>query len=91
MTDEGTVGAPTCFLSFFFLSFRKDKYELTQIQGQPSFYNVEMKLRILNVSESDFGHWKCIAKNSHGETSGEIMLYGKVIQTKALYRHFTEV
>lgn len=51
------------------------KYELTQISGKPSFYNVQMKIRISNVSEDDFGLWRCLAKNSQGETSGEIKLY----------------
>ena len=35
-----------------------------------------MKIRISNVSEDDFGLWRCLAKNSQGETSGEIKLYG---------------
>ena len=35
-----------------------------------------MKIRISNVSEADFGLWRCLAKNSQGETSGEIKLYG---------------
>ena len=55
---------------------RAGKYELTQISGKPSFYNVQMKIRISNVSEDDFGLWRCLAKNSQGETSGEIKLYG---------------
>ena len=60
--------------------FREGKYELTQISGQPSFYNVQMKIRISNVSESDFGQWWCLAKNSQGETSGKIKLYGRNMQ-----------
>ncbi len=50
---------------------------MSQVVGKPSFYNVQMKIRILNVSSSDLGKWQCMAKNPHGETSGEISLYGK--------------
>ena len=32
---------------------------------------------IQNVTESDYGKYYCLAKNSQGETSGEIALYGK--------------
>ena len=60
----------------FICHYREGKYELTQISGKPSFYNVQMKIRISNVSEADFGLWRCLAKNSQGETSGEIKLYG---------------
>ena len=60
----------------FICHSREGKYELTQISGKPSFYNVQMKIRISNVSEADFGLWRCLAKNSQGETSGEIKLYG---------------
>ena len=35
-----------------------------------------MKLKIHNVSESDFGTYRCLAKNSQGETTGDIELYG---------------
>merc|ERR1719367_952563 len=34
-----------------------------------------MKLRIFNVSESDFGKYQCKAKNTQGETTGDIELY----------------
>ena len=62
---------------------REGKYELTQISGKPSFYNVQMKIRISNVSEADFGLWRCLAKNSQGETSGEIKLYGMTLCKKS--------
>jgi len=29
------------------------------------------------VTESDFGKYFCLAKNSQGETQGEIALYGE--------------
>ena len=36
-----------------------------------------MKLYIFNITNEDLGTYKCLAKNSQGETSGEIELYGK--------------
>ncbi|KAL1508978.1 hypothetical protein ABEB36_003789 [Hypothenemus hampei] len=38
-------------------------------------YKVYMKLTIRNVSKSDFGIYKCISRNSLGETDGSIKLY----------------
>lgn len=36
-----------------------------------------MKLTIVSVDISDFGMYKCVAKNSLGETDGSIKLYRK--------------
>jgi hypothetical protein len=57
---------------------REGKFELSQVSGQPSFYNIQMKLKVLNVTEEDLGTFRCLAKNSQGETSGEINLYGQL-------------
>ncbi|CAB3363423.1 Hypothetical predicted protein [Cloeon dipterum] len=38
-------------------------------------YRTHMKLTIRNLREKDFGNYKCIAKNSLGETEGSIRLY----------------
>ncbi|CAK9813617.1 Ntm [Anthophora plagiata] len=38
-------------------------------------YKVHMKLTILSVGMSDYGTYKCISKNSLGETDGSIKLY----------------
>lgn len=40
-------------------------------------YKIQMKLTILSVEESDYGMYKCISKNSLGETDGSIKLYRK--------------
>ena len=36
-----------------------------------------MRLKIRSVGLADFGAYKCVAKNSLGETDGTIKLYGK--------------
>ncbi|CAH1125412.1 unnamed protein product [Ceutorhynchus assimilis] len=38
-------------------------------------YKVHMKLTIRNVTSNDYGSYRCIAKNSLGETDGTIKLY----------------
>lgn len=40
-------------------------------------YKVHMKLTIRSVSAQDYGSYKCVAKNSLGETDGSIKLYRK--------------
>ena len=39
-------------------------------------YKLESSLVIKHLTKSDFGSYKCISKNSLGETEGTIMLYG---------------
>ena len=63
-----------CALCFI---FRPGKYEFNSVEGKPAFYNIRMKLRIYNVSAADFGTYRCLARNSQGETTGDIELYGK--------------
>lgn len=36
-----------------------------------------MKLTVRNLQGGDFGNYRCISKNSLGETEGSIRLYGK--------------
>lgn len=43
-----------------------------------STYKIDMTLRIKSVGPSDFGSYKCIAKNSLGETDSTIKLYSKL-------------
>lgn len=38
-----------------------------------------MKLTIRNLQYGDFGNYRCISKNSLGETEGSIRVYGKCI------------
>lgn len=50
------------------------KYEPVLIDNA---YKVHMKLTIKSVTTSDYGSYKCISRNSLGETDGEIKLYRK--------------
>ncbi|XP_011308372.1 lachesin isoform X1 [Fopius arisanus] len=49
-----------------------EKYTSTMIE---SSYRTNMQLTIRNLQQSDFGTYKCISKNSLGETEGSIRLY----------------
>ena len=60
------------------LNCRPGKYDTETVEGTPAFYNIRMKLRIHNVSAADFGTYRCMAKNSQGETTGDIELYGNI-------------
>lgn len=53
-----------------------DKYVVTDTAE--SRYKTKMQLTIRNLMKSDFGNYKCISKNSLGETEGSIRLYGKL-------------
>lgn len=51
-----------------------DKFETF---SSNSGYSKYMKLKIRNVGPADFGSYRCVAKNSLGETDGLIKLDGK--------------
>ena len=42
-----------------------------------SNYKLDSRLYIKNLEPDDFGSYRCVSKNSLGETEGSIMLYGK--------------
>ncbi|XP_048505195.1 lachesin isoform X2 [Athalia rosae] len=48
-----------------------EKYEAVSMENG---YNQYMMLKIRNVSQKDFGSYRCVAKNSLGETDGFIKL-----------------
>ncbi|KAJ8984271.1 hypothetical protein NQ317_009755 [Molorchus minor] len=50
------------------------KYRAENIPGNPS-YKTHMTLTINNIQQSDYGTYKCMAKNPRGETDGIIRLY----------------
>ncbi|CAG7822206.1 unnamed protein product, partial [Allacma fusca] len=49
-----------------------DKYESLLVDIS---YQMYMQLKIRNLTRADFGTFKCVAKNSLGETDGNIKLY----------------
>lgn len=57
-----------------FFIFSGDKYEAVSTDNG---YKKYMMLKIRNVGFNDFGSYKCVAKNSLGETDGVIKLEGK--------------
>eukprot|EP00095_Tigriopus_kingsejongensis_P001830 maker-scaffold10_size831480-snap-gene-4.14 protein:Tk01830 transcript:maker-scaffold10_size831480-snap-gene-4.14-mRNA-1 annotation:"neurotrimin-like isoform x3" len=57
---------------------KSGKFELVQISGKPRFYNIQMKIRIRNVTQNDFGTYRCSARNPQGISDGEIKLYESI-------------
>ncbi|ALC50028.1 maker366 [Drosophila busckii] len=50
-----------------------DRYSLTEKEN--NMYSIEMILHIKRLQLTDFGGYKCISKNSIGDTEGTIRLY----------------
>uniref|UniRef100_T1ICA6 Ig-like domain-containing protein n=1 Tax=Rhodnius prolixus TaxID=13249 RepID=T1ICA6_RHOPR len=44
-------------------------------KSQDNSYRTHMKLTVRNLTSRDFGSYRCISKNSLGETEGSIRLY----------------
>ncbi|XP_011503875.1 PREDICTED: lachesin-like [Ceratosolen solmsi marchali] len=49
-----------------------DKYAT---ENEENSYRTHMRLTIKNLQSGDFGNYRCISKNSLGETEGSIRLY----------------
>jgi neurotrimin len=45
-------------------------------------YRSTMKLTVHNLQSRDYGNYRCISKNSLGETEGSIRLYGTLVDGK---------
>ncbi|XP_066903881.1 leucine-rich repeat, immunoglobulin-like domain and transmembrane domain-containing protein 3 [Halyomorpha halys] len=56
------------------------KYHTIEIPQEVS-YKVQMMLTIVKLKIQDFGTYKCVAKNSRGETDGTIRLYASALMT----------
>merc|ERR550517_661852 len=56
------------------------RFRMTATKLTPS-YKIHMELRITGVRGSDFGAYRCIAKNPRGETDGEITLTEEIVPT----------
>ncbi|XP_043676394.1 lachesin isoform X1 [Vespula pensylvanica] len=63
-------------MSYWFLGdemiLSNEKYTTTIMENS---YRAHMKLHIRNLQAGDFGNYRCISKNSLGETEGSIRLY----------------
>ncbi|KAL5278269.1 hypothetical protein ACFFRR_003110 [Megaselia abdita] len=57
-----------------------ERYHISEKEN--SMYAVEMVLQIKRLQKSDFGGYKCISKNSIGDTEGTIRLYEMILPTK---------
>ncbi|CAL4168308.1 unnamed protein product, partial [Meganyctiphanes norvegica] len=58
------------------------KYHIVEMRGDVS-YKSHMKITITRLVKKDFGSYKCVAKNSRGETEGIIKLYETEPPTQA--------
>jgi hypothetical protein len=73
--QPNTMGQPrndNIFVFCCLFSIVGDKYEAVSSDDS---YRVYMRLKIRSVALADFGAYKCVAKNSLGETDGTIKLY----------------
>lgn len=46
-----------------------------------------MRLTIINVQSSDYGNYKCVAKNPRGDTDGNIKLYSECYLYPLIWGH----
>lgn len=60
------------FDNIMLLSTKKYVTDVTE-----NSYRAHMRLTIKNLHSKDFGNYRCISKNSLGETEGSIRLYGE--------------
>lgn len=45
-------------------------------------YTFRLTLKLVKLKKSDYGTYKCISKNSIGESEGVIRIYGKCLDNK---------
>ncbi|GIX94366.1 lachesin, partial [Caerostris darwini] len=69
---EASPSPLTSWVRNGFMLLNTTKYEIVESQHG---YKVDMKIKVRNVVESDFGSYKCLAKNTLAEKEGFIRLY----------------
>lgn len=69
------------------MSVLGEKYEAYTKHGEDKDYKRHMFLKIRKVNRTDFGSYQCVAKNSLGETGGQIKLEGKMKSSSNIYSH----
>lgn len=72
-------------ICFFVFIFAGTKYVQEVFE---SVYKVVMKLTIIDVDIADFGMYKCVAKNSLGQSDGSIKLYREYFNLCKFYMIF---
>lgn len=72
-----------CLISVEDTSRAGDKFETISTN---SGYSKYMKLKIRNIGPNDFGSYRCVAKNSLGETDGMIKLDGNVLSLLKIFK-----
>ena len=54
---------------------------LWNFSAQMENYRQKARLTVYNIKEEDFGAYKCVSKNSLGETESTVRLYGQLYGT----------
>lgn len=71
------------FSIYFTIDNARELFALSGGKFEPilidNAYKVVMRLNIKSVSQSDFGSYRCVAKNSLGDTDGTIKLYSELL------------
>lgn len=75
----------TCYAkNFRLLKLIKRVFRFSGGKYEPSYstigYKIHMKLTIKAVTRGDYGHYKCVSKNSLGDTDGTIQVFGELIK-----------
>ena len=63
-------------LSLFFYLFSSGGQYISNVSEIAEYRNA-MKLHIYPLTQAEFGAYRCVAKNSLGDTDGTIKLYSK--------------
>ena len=67
------------------------KYQMQSVPGSASStslsptYRTHLRLTIANVTDKDYGSYRCVAKNPFGEADGLIKLYRTSLNTTYIY------
>ena len=59
-------------------------YKYLQVED----YKLHSRLTIFDIEKEDFGMYKCVSKNSLGETESTLRLYGRQNKDDSISRHF---
>ncbi len=79
MTQTNTSNKLSHYLITFYCKYDENVARFFRTETIPgtAMHKATMKLSISDVQRSDYGTYKCVAKNPRGETDGTIRLYCK--------------